>query len=374
MHLTRSATMTTRLHTSFAALALLFGLGPFGITSAHAVTYCVENALELQTTLEAAVSNTTDDVIRIEAGIYRSSSPNGFYVYNFSSESHDLEISGGWTADCALRLPGQRSTIDGELQRPALVLGGTMDVRGELSIRHLQFLNGYSTDGNRAGGLTVNRGFDVVLESNLFRGNTLENDNTIAGAALYVLTEGPIAIRGNVFVDNDADSTGNAATGAVSMGCYSFSHSASFTNNTVTGNTADVGGATDISGVRVTGFPNCTWTLANNILWGNDGLDLYLDVASVTLRNNDIQNRAGSQLPVASVGNVNVNPQFVSATNLRLRRSSPLIDDGINGPVGGLPLSSFDAGPRVVGLIVDMGAYELDVLMANGFDSSPFGL
>lgn len=366
--------MTIRPHTWFVTGAMLLGFGPLGVTPTRAVTYCAENAVELQTVLEAAVSNDTDDVIRLQSGIYRSSSPNGFYVYNFSSAAHDLEISGGWTTNCALRLPGQRSTIDGELQRPALVLGGTMDVRGELTIRHLQFVNGHSTDGNRAGGLTVNRGYDVTIESNLFRNNTLEFDNTIAGAALYVLTEGPVAIRGNVFVDNDADSTGAAATGAVSMGCYSFSHSGSFTNNTVTGNTADMGGANDIGGVRVTGFPNCTWTLANNILWGNAGLDLYLDVSSVTLRNNDIQDPGGSQLPATSLGNVDVNPQFVSTTNLRLRRSSPLIDEGINGPVGGLPLSSFDAGPRVVGSIVDIGAYELDLLLANGFDASPFGL
>ena len=362
--------MTTRRP---AALALLLGIGSAGFDPAHAATFCVDDANELQATLEAAVSNSTDDVIRIETGIYRSNSPNGFSTYNFTSDPHDLEISGGWTSNCGLRLPGMRSTIDGELQRPGLVLGATVDVRGQVAVRNMQFVNGYSTDPNKAGGLTVNRGDNIVIESNLFRGNTLEHDNTGAAAGLYAVSEGSITIRGNLFVDNDADSTANPAAGAVSMGCYSFTQSANFNNNTVTGNTADMGAAADIGGVRVFGVPNCTWTLANNILWGNDGLDLAIDVTSVTLRDNDIQNRGGSQSPASSVGNVNVDPRFVSATQQRLQRSSPLVDAGINGPVGGLPGSSFDGGPRVVGSIVDIGAYELDVLMTNGFDSSAFG-
>jgi hypothetical protein len=366
-------TTTRPLPHPATTLALALALAPTGFAPAHAATWCVDDSNELQATLQAAVANSEDDVVRLEAGIYRSTSPDGFVASNFSSQAFDLEISGGWGPGCLLRLAGLRSTIDGELQRPGLSLNGTLDVRGQLAIRNIQFLRGLSTNPNRAGGLTVNRGYDIVIESNLFRQNTLVHPNSAASGGLYALSEGAIVVRGNLFVDNDADSPPNTAAGAASVACYSLSASASFNNNTATGNTADVGSAADIGGVRVFGLANCSWSLANNILWDNAGLDLALDVAGVDLRSNDIDDRGGSQPPATMTGNLRVDPRFVSATNRRLQRGSPLVDAGINGPAGGLPASSFDGGPRVVAAVVDIGAYELDVLMDDGFDLSDFG-
>jgi hypothetical protein len=344
------------------------------LAPAHAATFCVDDANELQVTLQAALSNNEDDIVRLEAGIYRSTSPDGFVVQNFSDADHDLDIIGGWTANCGLRLPGLRSTIDGDLERPGLTIAGTVDTRGKLTIRHMQFIRGLSENPNRAGGLTINRGYDILIESNLFRDNTVRHANSGASGGLYALSEGSNIIRGNLFVDNDADSQSAIAAGAASVHCYSFTASASFTNNTVTGNTADVGADTDIGGVRVYGVPNCAWTVANNILWGNPGLDLANDVDYTSIRYNDLEDRDGTYLPVNYVGNVRVDPRFVSATNFRLQRISPLVDGGMNAPAGGLPGASFDGGPRVVGPRVDMGAYELDVLFANGFNPSGFGL
>jgi hypothetical protein len=366
--------MTPSRPTQSLPLVLLLALALAEPMAARAAVYCVDDASELQLSLEAAFANDENDLIRIEAGIYRSTSPDGFVAFNFSSVSRDLEISGGWTPGCGLRLPGLRSTIDGELARPGMTLGGTTDVRGQLTIRNLQFLRGYSAEANRAGGLTINRGYDVVVESNLFRQNILEFGNTLAGAGLYVLSEGTIAVRGNLFVDNEAPFPSNTAAGAASLGCYSFTGSASFNNNTVTANLADVGGSADFGGVQLIGVPNCPWTVANNILWDNTGLDLAIGVAGVGVRNNDIENLGGSQPPAASSGNLAVDPQFVSAGNQRLRRSSPLVDAGINGASGGLPAASFDGGPRVVATLVDIGAYELDQLLVAGFDPSGFGL
>ena len=350
-------------------LLLSFGAGP-----ANAVTYCVDDANELQATLEVALSNgDVDDIIRIEAGVYRSTSPDGFSVFNFTDDDADLEISGGWTEDCGLRLPNLRSTIDGELERPGLVLGGTLDVRGRIWIRNMQFLRGLSLDPDVAGGLTINRGFDVLIESSLFRDNATNGDEGVASGALYALTEGSLIVRGNLFVDNDADTPIQVAAGAASLHCYAISGYAAFTSNTVVGNTGGQGATGDIGGVRVYGFPNCSWSLADNILWDNAGLDLAISVAGTSLRNNDIEDLGGVEPPVTNSGNLSVDPRFVSNTNLRLRRSSPLVDAGVNAPAGGLPSASFDGGPRIVGPRVDMGAYELDELFADGFDPSGFG-
>lgn len=343
-------------------------------TPAAATTFCVDDANELQITLEAAMANgAEDDVIRIEAGIYRSTSPDGFHAYNYSDESATLEISGGWTSGCGLRLPGLRSTIDGELQRPGLMLGGTLDVRGTVIVRNMQFVRGLSLNDERAGGLTINRGYDIVVESNLFRENTHRHASGVAAGGLFALSEGSLSVRGNLFVDNDADTPVSIAAGAASLHCYGISVLGAFINNTVVGNSADLGAAADIGGVRVYGFSNCSWKVINNVLWDNAGLDLSIDVANTVLRFNDIADRGGSVPPANDAGNLSVDPRFKSDTDLRLQRLSPLVDAGTNTPDGGLPSASFDGGPRKVGPRVDMGAYELERLFANGFESSPLG-
>ena len=358
--------MTRRL----ASLAL--AAAAWSALPAHAVTFCAENATELQLMLDEAMSNGTDDVIRLETGVFRSTSALGFNAYNFSKDGTDLDIIGGWTGDCQLRLPNQRSTLDGELERPALVLGGTLDVRGRVRIFNLQFVRGLSLDPNKAGGLTINRGYDIVIESNVFRENTQRHPNGNASGGLYALSEGSLTVRNNLFSGNDADSPSSVAAGAASLHCYGSNRTGSLINNTVFDNMADLGAASDIGGVRVYGGLSCAWSVANNSLWGNEGVDLALATPTITLRNNNIDDTGGSEIPVSSSGNINLAPQFVSDTNLRPKRSSPLVDAGLNAPTGGLPGASFDAGPRLVGPRVDIGAYELDELFVNGFDPSGF--
>ena len=180
-------------------------------------------------------------------------------------------------------------------------------------------------------------------------------------------------MRNNLFVRNDADQPSAAAAGAASLHCYGTGGaSASFINNTVYDNTADLGAASDIGGLRVSGLVNCPWSVANNHLRDNAGIDFALAVAGITLRNNNLGVTGGSEIPASSSGNIDLPPQFVSTTNLRPKRSSPLVDAGLNTPTGGLPSASFDGGPRLVAGRVDIGAYELDVLFASGFDPSGF--
>ncbi len=354
-------------------LLLCLALPALAAAPAHAVTYCVEDATELQLVLDAVMSNGTDDIIRVEAGIYRATSPDGFTAYDFNTDSTDLEISGGWTSDCALRLPNSRSTIDGEFERPGLNIVGTTDVGGRVVVRNLNFMRGLSLNGNVAGGLTINRGFDIVVESNAFTDNTVRSTSGAASGGLYALSEGSLTVRNNLFARNDAEQPSSAAAGAASLYCYGTGGAtASFINNTVHDNTADVGAASDIGGVRVSGLVNCPWSVANNHLRGNAGIDFALAISGISLRNNNLGVTGGSEIPASSSGNIDLAPQFVSNTNLRPKRSSPLVDAGLNAPTGGLPGASFDGGPRVVGGRVDIGAYELDELFVNGFDPSGF--
>lgn len=95
-------------------------------TSAAAVdaaVYCVGTPTELQSALDAAAASSANDSIRLQLGTYASSASQGFRAK--LTATGDLDISGGWLNGCVVRRRGQRSTIDGELMRPALaIIGG----------------------------------------------------------------------------------------------------------------------------------------------------------------------------------------------------------------------------------------------------------
>lgn len=326
---------------------------------AGAASYCVDTAAELQSALTAAAASTVDDIIRIESGTYVSTSAQGFRAE--LSVTGDLEISGGWFAGCLFRQRGVRSVIDGGLVRPGMTLLGTFDSGGLLRVAHLSFVRGVGSD---AGGLTANpfvaTNLDVEIEDCNFRDNTAVGATEGFGGGLIAVSDGSLSVKGNVFALNHGD----AGAGAASLRCGS--GLGAFVNNTVVDNTADVGAAGDSGGVHLNG--NCVWEVANNILWGNEGLDLMLFAQDAVLRYNDLDDLGGPEPPASSQGNINVDPQFVSATNFRLERSSPLVDAGLDAPLAGLPAFSHDGGPRIAGPAVDIGAYELDVLFADDFD------
>ena len=55
-------------------------------------------------------------------------------------------------------------------------------------------------------------------------------------------------------------------------------------------------------------------------------------------------------------GNIFADPQFISASDLRLHQTSPCIDAGANA-FAPMPYD-LDGNPRIIDGIVDMGAYE----------------
>lgn len=350
-------------------LAALTAVATPGITSA--ATYCVDDAEAFQMALSLARLSSADDVIRLEAGRYEATDDVGFIyspIYNLGGG--DLDISGGWTNDCGIRFPGLRSTIDGDLQRPGLTILGNFFPTNLVRIRYMQFIRGVSSNEQQAGGLTVSEGgADIEIDSNRFADNTSTHPTRGLSGGLYVKASNTVFVRNNVFVSNDADTTAAQSAGAAYLDCgvQALAQGGRLINNTVVGNTADAGAAGDIGGIRLDG--NCNWEIANNILWDNAGIDLALNSENAVLRYNDIADRGGSEDPATDTGNVSVDPQFVSTTSPRLKRSSSLIDAGLNTPIGGLVTPSFDGGPRLIGPRVDIGAYELDVLFTSSFDS-----
>jgi hypothetical protein len=341
----------------FVLLACVAAARPAG-----AATYCVDTAAELQSALSAAAASSADDVINIVGGTYASTSAQGFRVD--LSAPGDLRISGGWFGACLFQVAGQRSTIDGELHRPGLVLLGTQDTAGLLHIDHLSFIHGRSNESHVAGGLTANpylsNGFGVEIESNRFVDNSADHPNDSVGGGLKTDASNGLLLRDNVFNDNHAASQGGGAA------LYCEAGLTEITNNTFTANSASNGLADTSGGLLLQG--TCGTEIVNNILWGNDGLDLSLLTPGVVVRYNDIADIGGTEAPGSSTANLDVDPQFESAGILRLERTSPLIDIGFDEPLSGLSAQAFDGGPRLVGPHVDFGAYELDKLFDDGFD------
>jgi hypothetical protein len=333
--------------------------------AANALVHCVDTGAELQSALTVAAASSVDDAIHLVAGVYAPTSVDGFFAE--LDAPGDLDISGGWYPGCVARVRGARSTIDGQGLRPGMVILGSFTSAGHLSISHLNFVDGVS-DGAYAGGLTANpylsTNLDVTIDANRFAGNEAVDSADGGGGGLRAVADGTLVVSNNVFVGNYARNWGGAAL----LHCEGLL--ARIVGNTVTGNEASTGGATSASGVHVGG--DCLTEVANNILWGNAGLDLALFAEGARLYHNDLADLGGDEVPVARVGDVLVDPQFVSSTNLHLRRTSPLIDAGYDTPIDGLSALDADDGPRVAGPHVDIGAYELDRLFDDGFDP-PFG-
>jgi hypothetical protein len=73
----------------------------------------------------------------------------------------------------------------------------------------------------------------------------------------------------------------------------------------------------------------------------------------------------------ADSGNIgNIDPKFVSATDLRPAVGSPLVNAGLNSPYGGVSAVDLDGNPRVDLGTIDVGAWEsaLERIFTNSFD------
>ncbi|MCO6480806.1 MAG: right-handed parallel beta-helix repeat-containing protein, partial [Phaeodactylibacter sp.] len=216
-----------------------------------------------------------------------------------------------------------------------------------------------SFSGNSAnkGGGIANFGGAASLTACTFSGNTA----TASGGGIHNAIGGSVSLMECSFSGNSASSggglynqntsttsylencifSGNSASGG---GIFSmFSASAELYNCTLYGNT---------SGIRTIapGFANLT----NCILWNNTQ-EIITDNPSTTAAYSIIQ--GGYPGP----GNIDIDPLFVSPTDLRLQACSPAIDAGANA---GAPAADYDGNPRPFNsfgtpvAMADMGAFE----------------
>jgi hypothetical protein len=366
-----AVSLAGRTGASCRALLCLSLLPLVAVTTApvHAHTFCVGTAPELTSALVTAASTyqNEDNAIQVKHGTY-----TGVWTYSVSN-THGITVSGGYYdffGGCvADSLPDPTLTVlDGGDANTVLRITLLPGTSGSVTVTTLSFAHGKETFNGYGGGLIVlasgANGGDVLIDRNVFHHNT----NTAAigsSAGLAVSTGGVITVRNNLFANN----TANVSS---AMNLYNSAGHAYVTNNTVAYNVltaAPVGNASVIysgAGAAYAVFVNNIIVFVNSDV----GDDIALN-GRMTLIDNDFGASNGAP-DGASIGNVAVDPKFVDGANgnFRLKPGSSLInvgDDTTSSLLGGISAYDLDGDTRTVGTAIDLGAYESDVLFANGF-------
>lgn len=340
---------------SLLAMALVAAVGG---APAQAAIYCAENMAQLRTALADADGDGINDTIRLTQNTF---SVSGSSLNTFVSGGETLLIEGGWMSvfgSCNQLLDDASLTIlDGLGQRPVLSIEGTSGA-GSITVRNLTIRNGMQSSGGGAvsAGLTINAQPTHSGQATVERVYFSANQTAGAAAALFIDVNGGATVRSSVFRGNLAQTNSAMYVGSGQTGYV--------VNNTVFGNFATSAN----SHVASAGFGGASTILSNNIFYSNLGAgqqDVFAS-AALTFLGNNIEQIFGSPAG-ASAGNVSVNPGFKSASDLRLRDDSPMVNTGINAPLGGAGSVDLDGNARVTGR-TDLGAYESDRYFTHGFE------
>lgn len=318
----------------------------FVCAPAHAAFYCVSTPLALAIALDQAQNNGEADDIELEVGTY---SLGGELQYiAVAGETHDLTIRGGAApgTGCSVRATSGASVLDGQNAVRALYISAN----GRVNLSNVTFVNGAPTQ--YAGGALNLFAPIADVQSNVFVANHDAPGNTAAAA--YVSGSLAVYLTSNLFF-------GNAGTSTVTLYADYLGYA---NNNTIVANQLHnhVGvGALNLAGPG-------HFNLSNNVLWNNEGSDVFDQSDGTTdYYYNDV-GVIGNLAPHSETGNFSADPVFDGFLGFRPAPSSPLVNAGLDSPLGGVGATDAGGGPRLVGQHVDIGAYESDVLLRNGFD------
>lgn len=336
------------------ALALvLLSSGP-----ATAATFCVNTEATAQTALSAAATNGETDTIRFRSGLIELANGLDFSTASSAADDLALTLAGGYNAGCTERTGTTLLDGNGVARILELRIFGPQTV----IIDRLRFVDGYdaSSGANLYVGLfDQGGGASLRIDNSAF----LLGTSGTSAAGFDITGWGTVRLRNNLVVGN--------ASGSVPAGRVNVTGDTYLVGNTITANSSTDGEGWALYANPV-GATSTLW-LSNNILWGNDTFgDVYLfGAGTINLVSNNIGVRTSPTLGT-NTGNLSVDPQFANCGFLcigrPLKRTSPLVDAGVNAPQGGRPTTDFDGNARLVGPNVDIGAFELDRLFDHGFE------
>lgn len=327
-------------------------------TPVAAATFCVSSEATAQAALSAATTNDEADTIRFRSGVIELTNGLDFTTASSAADDLALTLAGGYNTACTQRTGTTVLDGNGVVRPLELRIFGPQTI----VIDRLTIVDGFANDGGGnlyAGLFEQGGGASLRIDNSGF----LLGSSNAGGAGFDITGWGTLRFRNNLVVGNSAPS--------FPAGRINLTGDIHLVGNTITANSTTDGEGWALYTNAVTA--TSTLWLSNNILWGNDSFgDVYLfGAGTINLVNNNIGVRTNPTLGVAS-GNVSLDPQFASCGFLcigrPLKRSSPLVDAGVNSPQGGRPTTDFDGNARLVGPYVDIGAFELDVLFADDFD------
>ena len=74
-------------------------------------------------------------------------------------------------------------------------------------------------------------------------------------------------------------------------------------------------------------------------------------------------------VPLTAGRSLAVDPAFAGGGSYRPIDESPVNDHGTNNPSGGVIATDLEGRPRIIGKRMDLGAYESDAILRDGFES-----
>jgi hypothetical protein len=320
-------------------LTILFAAGAQAQTTRHVAA----DGSGEYTTIQAAITAANPgDTLLVAAGVYRES---------IEWPSKDLVIEGagaGWSVLDVSGASGSRC----------------VHAVGQSSASRFQ---GFTCQGgSNYGGGILTEGSSLIIANCVLSGNSAGAG--YLGGGMY-LSGGSPAVVNSVFSNNTSGYWGGGLF--IEDGT-----AATLVNCTFSGNTAYDGGA-------IFNYATTT-TLANCIIWGNSadydpGMENYY-YNSPSISNCDIQGLPNS-LPDSN-GNFAGDPLFVDAVHgdFHLAPGSPCIDTGNNTSIVSPPFPTdgdnviidLDGSPRILGGVVNMGAYEARPPIANAGQDSTY--
>jgi hypothetical protein len=168
-----------------------------------------------------------------------------------------------------------------------------------------------------------------------------------AGAGISIAGVSDFAVENNAVLENGSTTAGLAQNGGVVVAASSSTATQIFAHNTIFGNRA---GAGEVAGVRC---GMTTTTIANSIIWGNDGADVTFGGCYVI--DSDVEDTA-----ISGERNISQDPLFTSITpgmvDIHLTSGSPCVD--AVPPMTGVD-DDIDGDSRPSGTNADMGADEM---------------
>jgi hypothetical protein len=331
----------------------------------HAAVFCVGNSTQLQSALSTSGSNGESDTIRVKTGTYTGTGSSVAFAYS-TSEDFGLSILGGYVdagaVVCGGRLADPALTvISGSGVRQAMRLSPASGTEGPIRVDRLTLRNGNALE----------RGGGIFIGANNFVGRIaiervyFDHSEAAFGGGLSIIGGSAVVVRNNLFNGNTA--SGGGANAEVTNNAIDPNLlTVEIGNNTVFGGHCD--GSCSTGGFVLSGTMH--GVLFNNLFAMNDGNDVQILLPSteIDLIHNNINQLSGT--PGLQAGNLNIiNPQFVDflVDDFHLKESSPMRNAG--DETNSVGVDAFDGIDRVLEGAVDIGAYEVQPLFANGFET-----